>query len=189
MYTVLFLYIILSLFLYLLTLFSGKGLRDRMYTRIQFCSFYVQTHSGERLEHPGPAHWCFFYWERNYSHPWKPVSASFGILLYVLLLLVLGNLILFVFFLDLELCMYVLHFTNHVWRCKYNFLYLSLLFLSRWPLMVDPQGQALKWIKKMELSKVRTGFFLSHQVLGGNITSSNITQNTLLNFVWLPIKV
>lgn len=51
-----FLFFISSLSLYLLTLFSGKGLRDHMYTRIQFCSFYVQTHSGERLEHPGPAH-------------------------------------------------------------------------------------------------------------------------------------
>lgn len=30
---------------------------------------------------------------------------------------------------------------------------------SRWPLMVDPQGQALKWIKHMEANEVSIRFF------------------------------
>ena len=39
---------------------------------------------------------------------------------------------------------------------------------SRWPLMIDPQGQAIKWIKNMEASRVGTCTALSEKYFAIN---------------------
>ena len=41
---------------------------------------------------------------------------------------------------------------------------------SRWPLMVDPQGQAIKWIKNMESVRVSMLNFNEKNIVGIHIS-------------------